>query len=213
MQGSSLLGSRVPSARNDAETAERTRWLMVLADLLRGTKTPMGKLLGEKPGSIQMLGGGLSASTTRARVRCARRFLAWLTMQYEISHPSSLQQVVDFMQTRLSEPCSRGALKSSHRGYCIPGRNFGNRRIQPHHPEPALLSHLQGVAHLCHAGKTDQTGPTHASYNDRSFGNHCSRLERTSLFQNLFMVVVAAELGHDALQRSQGNNPILGDLS
>ena len=76
----------------------------------------MGKLLGEKPGSIQMLGGGLRASTIRARVRCARRFLAWLAMQHEVAYPVSLQQVVDFMQTRLSEPCSRGALKSSHRG-------------------------------------------------------------------------------------------------
>ena len=34
-----------PTARKDAETAERDRWIQLLANLLRSTDTPMGKLI------------------------------------------------------------------------------------------------------------------------------------------------------------------------
>ena len=54
-----------PTARQDAENAERMRWVLVFADLLRSTPTPMGALLAEKPGSVQLLGGGRRASTIR----------------------------------------------------------------------------------------------------------------------------------------------------
>ena len=38
-----------PTARKDAESAERDRWIQLLANLLRSTDTPMGKLIREKP--------------------------------------------------------------------------------------------------------------------------------------------------------------------
>ena len=36
-----------PTARKDADSAERSRWISLLADLLRNTTTPMGRLLRE----------------------------------------------------------------------------------------------------------------------------------------------------------------------
>ena len=96
MRGSSRLGDEAPTATDDAESAERTRWIIVPADLLRGTKTPMGRLLAENPVNVQMLEGGLRASTVRARVRCIRRFLAWLAAQQELIYPKSLQHLTDF---------------------------------------------------------------------------------------------------------------------
>ena len=38
-----------PTARKDAETAERDRWIQLLANLLRSTDTPMGRLIRENP--------------------------------------------------------------------------------------------------------------------------------------------------------------------
>ena len=38
-----------PTARKDAEDDEKNRWVGSLADLLRGTDTPTGKLIQEKP--------------------------------------------------------------------------------------------------------------------------------------------------------------------
>ena len=44
-----------PTARKDAETAERDRWIQLLANLLRSTDTLMGKLIRENPTNIQLL--------------------------------------------------------------------------------------------------------------------------------------------------------------
>ena len=67
-----------PTARKDAEAAERDRWIPLLANLLRSTDTPMGKLIRESPSNIQLLGGGRRAGTLRSRVRSVQKFLGWL---------------------------------------------------------------------------------------------------------------------------------------
>ena len=106
-----------PSARKDAEEAERARWIQNLANLLRGTDTPMGKLLSESAGNVQFLGEGKRASTLRARVRGARKFLAWLAVNHQQIFPTAMLQLVGFLQVRLSEPCNRGGLKGAHRSF------------------------------------------------------------------------------------------------
>ena len=40
-----------PTARKDAEDSERNRWTTELADLLRGTQSPMGQFLASQPGN------------------------------------------------------------------------------------------------------------------------------------------------------------------
>ena len=57
-----------PTARKDAEEKERARLVEVLGAMLVHTPTPMGKILGDKPGSLQLLGAGRPASTLRSRV-------------------------------------------------------------------------------------------------------------------------------------------------
>ena len=63
-----------PKARKDAETAERDRWIQLLANLLRSTDTPMGKLIRENPSNIQLLEGvavrELSGREYRAVQKC-----------------------------------------------------------------------------------------------------------------------------------------------
>ena len=92
-----------PTARKDMENAERSRWVASLGDLLRHTDTPMG--LRENPSNLQLLGSGLRAGTLRSRVRSIRKFLEWLSAAHKIAFPVHWQQLVEFLQVRLSEPC------------------------------------------------------------------------------------------------------------
>ena len=104
-----------PTARRDAEDAERLRWVTLLSELLRSTQTPMGQILSTKPGNTQLHGGGKRASTLRSRVRRVQKFLSWLAIHQEKVFPDSVSQLLEFLQVRLSEPCNRGSLKGSHR--------------------------------------------------------------------------------------------------
>ena len=106
-----------PTARKDAEAAERDRWIQLLANLLRSTDTPMGKLIRENPSNIQLLGGGRRAGTLRSRVRSVQKFLGWLIASHGISFPVHLRQLTEYLQVRYSEPCVRGSLKLVHSSY------------------------------------------------------------------------------------------------
>ena len=106
-----------PTARKDAEAAERDRWIQLLANLLRSTDTPMGKLIRDSPSSIQLLGGGRRAGTLRSRVRSVQKFLSWLIASHGISFPVHWRQLTEYLQVRYSEPCVRGSLKLVHSSY------------------------------------------------------------------------------------------------
>ena len=106
-----------PTARKDAELAERDRWIQLLANLIRSTDTPMGKLIRESPSNIQLLGGGRRAGTLRSRVRSVQKFLGWLIASHGISFPVHWRQLTEYLQVRYSEPCVRGALKLVHSSY------------------------------------------------------------------------------------------------
>ena len=103
-----------PTARKDAESAERDRWIQLLANLLRATDTPMGKLIRENPSNIQLLGGGRRAGTLRSRVRSVQKFLGWLIASQGITFPTHWRQLTEYLQVRYSEPCVRGSLKLVH---------------------------------------------------------------------------------------------------
>ena len=106
-----------PNARREAEERERERWISLLGQLIRGSQTPMGVHLQLKPGDISLLGAGRRATTIRSRTRVIRRFLAWLALNYGQQYPSCLAHYVDYLRVRLSEPATRGALKSVHAGF------------------------------------------------------------------------------------------------
>ena len=104
-----------PTARQDAESAERNRWINLLADLLRQTDTPMGRLLRQNPANSQLLGGARRAGTLRSRVRNIQKFVAsWLAVAHGVTFPVNWRQLIECAQVRLSEPCVRGSLKLLH---------------------------------------------------------------------------------------------------
>ena len=106
-----------PTARKDAESAERVRWLSLVADLLRNTDTPMGRLLRENPANSQLLGGGRRGGTLRSRVRAIKKFLRWLAAAHNVEFPTHWKHLVEYLQVRLSEPCVRGSLKLVHASF------------------------------------------------------------------------------------------------
>ena len=106
-----------PTARKDAEAAERDRWIQLLANLLRSTDTPMGKLIRENPSNVQLLGGGRRAGTLRSRVRSVQKFLGWLVASHGVNFPVHWRQLTEYLQVRYSEPCVRGSLKLVHSSY------------------------------------------------------------------------------------------------
>ena len=105
-----------PTARKDAEAAERDRWIQLLANLLR-SRTPMVKLIRESPSNIQLLGCGRRAGTLRSRVRSVQKFLGWLIASHGFTFPAHWLQLTEYLQVRYSEPCVRGSLKLVHSSY------------------------------------------------------------------------------------------------
>ena len=77
-----------------------------------GTPTPMGDLLNK--GADKLLGGGRRATTLRARGRTVKKYIAWLTLAHEVTFPSEVRHMSEYLQMRHSEPCTRGGLKSTH---------------------------------------------------------------------------------------------------
>ena len=61
------------TARRDAEQDLRSKYVRPLADVLRNTNTPIGKLLRESAGNIELLGARRHASTLRSRMRVVSR--------------------------------------------------------------------------------------------------------------------------------------------
>ena len=106
-----------PTARKDAESAERDRWIQLLANLLRSTDTPMGRLIRENPSNVQLLGGGRRAGNVRSRVRSVQKFLGWLVASHGVNFPVHWRQLTEYLQVRYSEPCVRGSLKLVHSSY------------------------------------------------------------------------------------------------
>ena len=79
-----------------------------------GSMTPMGRILGERLGSIQLSGAGRRASTSRSRVRAVRRYMNWLALNHDLGYLRELDHVTGYLLARQSEPCTRNALRGAH---------------------------------------------------------------------------------------------------
>ena len=101
------------TARQDAERAEKGRWLAHLAALLVGTQTPLGQKLVEKPAACNSMGLGLRKRCAN-RVRALRRYFTWLATSHQVPFPSSEEHLLDYLELKVQDPCTREALKVVH---------------------------------------------------------------------------------------------------
>ena len=92
-------------------TLSEAKWLQELEALLKGTRTPLGKVLESKADDKNLPGG---ASTLRAQVRAAKKYLGWLAVADDAAFPTEVSHLTGFLEPRHSEPCNRGALKAAH---------------------------------------------------------------------------------------------------
>ena len=111
------LANEGPTARRDAEADLQSKYLRILADILKNTETPMEQLLRESPQNMELLGAGRRASTLRSRVRGVQKFMGWLAAAHNLAFPDCWRHYSEFLQVRLAEPCVRGALKHTHSYY------------------------------------------------------------------------------------------------
>ena len=58
--------------------------------------------------------GWEKVSTLRGRVRAVRRFLKWLDTNHNVTYPQSVEQFLENLSARHSEPCNQGSLKNAH---------------------------------------------------------------------------------------------------
>ena len=71
------------------------------------------KLLVVKPSSESLVGAGKRAATLRSRVRMARRYLAWLSVNFKETFPARVGHLTEYLRVRVSEPCNRGAPRNA----------------------------------------------------------------------------------------------------
>ena len=122
---------------------------------------PMGHSLRARPGDTSLIGCGRRVSTLRAQVRAARRFLKWWWENHAVRFPTALEQLLEYLQARLSEPCNRGSLRNAHEAMVFLGASSGSRfRAEVHLYEP-VHSWVQRASVEGSPGKPFQTGTTH----------------------------------------------------
>ena len=94
--------------------AEKSRWLAHLATLLTGTDTPLGRRFVEKPTACNSMGLGLRSGTLRNRVHALRPYFTWLASSHRVPFPSVTEHVLDYLELKVQEPCTRVSLKVVH---------------------------------------------------------------------------------------------------
>ena len=98
---------RARSARRDSEDPERSR------DGLSNSQNSSR----EQPHQWEPLKRQTWAAACGWRQARARKFLSWLALNRELSRATSFDQLSEFLQVRLSEPCNRGLLKGTHQSF------------------------------------------------------------------------------------------------
>ena len=84
-------------ARQDAENAERLKWIACLSQLVAGTATPLGQRLVQRPAEVASMGLGLRAGTLRNRAHVLRRYFLWLAQSFRLPFPEQEEHYLDYL--------------------------------------------------------------------------------------------------------------------
>ena len=98
-----------PNAHRDAEAAERSRWLYPTQ-----ARRWSSSFLTAQPSNIELLGGGRRVGTVRNPVS-VQKFIGFFSVTFDISYPSTVEHFTSYLKMRVSEPCTRCALKNTNR--------------------------------------------------------------------------------------------------
>ena len=119
-----------PCARQDAERAEKGRWLAHLAALLMGTQTPLGQRLVEKPAACNSIGMGLRSGTLRNRVHVLRLYFAWQAMAHQVPFSSPEEHVLDYLELKVQETVHSSSFESGAPEHHLSRGDHGQASLQ-----------------------------------------------------------------------------------
>ena len=148
-----------PSARQEAEEAERLRWLQALPFLVERSPTPMGNLLARQPGSLALLGAGRRAATLRNRVRLLRNCFSWLTARTKFFTPLHWSTFVGFLRARASEPANVGALRNVNRTFTFLHEVTGTEQANRLTATPLYDAVYREILTSCEPGRPVKQAP------------------------------------------------------
>ena len=78
-------------------------------------RTPRNRNATAGPQSSRTSSGGPSRRWVSSwQLRGVKRFLPWLALWFELTNPTALSQLTEYLQVRLQEQGNRGSLKGSH---------------------------------------------------------------------------------------------------
>ena len=91
------------------ENAAKTRWLVVIGQIITGT--PLSLRLVTYPASVSSVGVTLRAESPCNKALFFWRFFQWLTREKLVTVLVLDDHLLDYLQLRADEPCTRNTLK------------------------------------------------------------------------------------------------------
>jgi hypothetical protein len=97
-------------SRKELEDKERTKWALLLAEWIEEAGLPITIMVKQTPHPVltwQRIFGSRRAKTLRNRARAWRNIRTWMMCLYEHPFPSTLSQMLNYLEERALEPCGR----------------------------------------------------------------------------------------------------------
>ena len=115
------------TARQDAENAERLKWIACLSQMVAGTATPLGQRLVQRPAEVASMGLGLRAGTLRNRAHVLRRYFLWLAQSFPLTIPRTGGTLLGLPGTQGSRTVHEMHIEVCSPVIRVPGGSFRNR--------------------------------------------------------------------------------------
>ena len=161
-----------PTARQDADEAERARWIRALADMLKATRTSMGQALVHQH------------EAPRRRSYC-------IYPPFSRPRASSFPLVVG-----LEPPASGAGLKNTHQAYSLLEEMAGVPSEQRFYKLPVFPRVPPGVARLSPPWSSFEAGASFLGRSPHSPETSRGGPRHSSVLEDVCLVVASLSLGH-----------------
>jgi len=115
-----LAAASGPTARAEAEAAERDKWKSALVILIQEAGGPVVEATRHAADPALALGaaaGGRRARTLSKRVGAWRRVRAWCLDLYSVPFPRTVLHMIEYLQARADEPCGLSVIEGVAAGF------------------------------------------------------------------------------------------------
>ena len=103
--------------RQQAEEAERGRWIEELKVIFREAALPVAEVEEWEGAEMKRVGKGRRASTLRKHVKTWQRARTWLAATFNTPWPAQASQLAMYLEARAQEPCGRSIPTSIYKTF------------------------------------------------------------------------------------------------